>query len=196
MLDRDSLFTFKNIVLDDHTYLRVGDIIQTDEVIDRGIAFPVLDAIESPTDPLVYQVRLENAHRFGNIFLGDDLDTVQQRVNEDIKVEHRKTFYPTKTEIAADDLAKQLSDNQDRPKKAEHQFYTVDALGFKPVDHGILASVLVTSHQTKKTFWAHKVFTVKQQRALYMFKQKITRGTHVFGEISDNGWIKYIRPCR
>ena len=44
---RDFLYTFKHIVLSNHEYLRVGDIIQIDQYrTPPGQTIPVFDAIE------------------------------------------------------------------------------------------------------------------------------------------------------
>lgn len=198
-LKREYLYTFKNIVLANHSYLRVGDIVQTDARTEKGIEFPVLDVVESEHDPLVNLVNLNGAPYYGNVLLGNDLKQVQDRVNADIKAQHLDIFEPTPIQRTAKELNRRLAKNhQQETDKPQHdmQFYNVLSLAYKPVRQGILVSALLLSHANKQTLWAQKIFRRYQARSLEGFKTCVHRGQQVYGIVTPQGWFKFLKPCK
>lgn len=198
-MKREDLFTFKNVVLDNGTFLRVGDIIQTDVMTRRGVDFPVLDAIESSTDPLVFQVNLNNAKYYGNTLLGDSVEEIQARANADVEAAHRRIFHPTEFEITADQLAKRLN-AQAKPydpeqEKENYQFFTILGVNYRHVKTGIMASLFVISHKNHQKIWLKKIFKMNQERSLATFRKRMVRNQAVYGEINADGWIKFLYPC-
>lgn len=199
-MKREDLFTFKNVVLDNGTFLRVGDIIQTDVMTRRGVDFPVLDAIESSTDPLISQVNLNNAKYYGNTLLGDSVEEIQARANADVEAAHRRIFHPTEVEITADQLAKRLNAQAKPPydpeeERKNYQFFTILGVNYRHVKNGIMASLFVISHQNHQKIWLKKIFKMNQERALATFRDRMVHGQAVYGEINADGWIKFLYPC-
>ena len=198
-LKREYLYTFKNIILANHSYLRVGDIVQTDARTEKGIKFPVLDVIESEHDPIVSLMNLNGAPYYGNVLLGDDVEQIQDRIDADIKAQHLDIFEPTPIQQAAKKLSRRLAQNHqqkaDKPQN-DLQFYNVLSITYKPVRQGILVSVLLLSHASKQTLWAQKIFRRYQARSLESFKTRVYRGLQVYGTVTPQGWFKYLKPCK
>lgn len=191
-MQRLDLPKIEQVVLDDQTYLRVGDIIQTgyDQVGDIDV--PIMAAIESKTDPLLNLYNLSGAHCYGNVLVGDNIDQVEAAAQH---VAIAKARHHNSKKIL-----KQLEANLQRAKPhqvlSEEHYYNVLAKRTDKYNDHIKVLVLLYEHHTKKTIWCRRVFKLNQTQTLQNFQKNIQVHQTVKGVVANNGWIKYLYPSR
>lgn len=202
-MQRLDLPKIEQVILDDQTYLRVGDIIQTgcDRVGDVDV--PILAAIESQTDPLLNLYNFSDAHYFGNVLVGDNINQVEAAAQQAAIAEAKHR--------AAQNTVQQLEANlrhveaqpvnhqqQVKPQPVENpeHYYNVLAKRTDQYNDHVNVLVLLYEHHTKKTTWCRRVFKLDQAQTLENFQRNIQVHQTVKGVVTNNGWIKYLYPSR
>lgn len=191
-MERLNLPKIEQVVLDDQTYLRVGDIIQTgfDRVGDVNV--PIMTAIESQTDPLLNLYNLSGSHCYGNVLAGDDIDQVEA-------AEQQAAIAAAKRQTA-NQTVRQLETNVQQaksqtPAEPEHYYNVLAKRTDKYNDH-IKVLVLLYEHRTKQTTWCRRTFNLHQTQTLQNFQRNIQVHRTVRGVVKSDGWIKYLYPSR
>ena len=194
-MQRLDLPKIEQVVLDDQTYLRVGDIIQTgyDRVDDIDV--PIMAAIESKTDPLLNLYNLSGAHCYGNVLVGDNIDQVEAAAQHVAIAEakHRAARQTVK-QLKAD--LRHIETLKTQPVANPEHYYNVLAKRTDKYNDHIKVLVLLYEHHTKKTTWCHRVFKLDQAQTLQNFQRNIQVHQTVKGVVANNGWIKYLYPSR
>lgn len=194
-MQRLDLPKIEQVILDDQTYLRVGDIIQTgfDRVGDVDV--PIMAAIESQTDPLLNLYNLSDAHCYGNVLVGDNINQVEAAAQQAAIAEAKSR--------AAQSTVKQLEANlqhvetsQPQPAANPEHYYNVLAKRTDQYNDHVNVLVLLYEHRTKKTTWCRRVFKLDQAQTLQNFQRNIQVHQTVKGVVANNGWIKYLYPSR
>lgn len=220
---RDFLYPFKHIVLSNHEYLRVGDIIQIDQYrTPAGQTIPVVDAIESPTDPLIYQMNLNDSPYYGNIFCGDSLKQIQtQLANEALRQtpqpapvaktmvtqpvpavgqcqEQTSLKQTAKKSSLIDDLNRRLHKvsviNQAQRADPNLREFKVLFVNFKHMNGGILMMGMFQDEETRGKIWGKKFFKFADRQQLNNYQKFVKPHYHVAGKIGDGAWIRYLKP--
>lgn len=191
-MERLNLPKIEQVVLDDQTYLRVGDIVQTgfDRVGDVDV--PIMAAIESQTDPLLNLYNLSGSHCYGNVLAGDDINQVEA-------TEQQAAIAAAKRQIA-NQTVQQLETNlqpakPQTPVESEHYYNVLAKRTDKYNDH-IKVLVLLYEHHTKQTTWCRRTFNLHQTQTLQNFQRNIQVHRTVRGVVKSDGWIKYLYPSR
>lgn len=192
-MERLGLLAIKNVILKDHTYLRIGDIVQVGVKTVNGIDLPILDYVEDAHDPLLDFYNLNGAQRYGNVYLGDNLAMIEHGLEHSILAKHSSN--------ASSKDVRYMTQQFNQHKPSEYQtssnqnFFNIKAKKFIKLANGKIKIVLLlVDHQTKETKWAYRIFSYWQNQALESFKKNIKDATTVRGVVESSGWIKYLYP--
>lgn len=191
-MERLNLPKIEQVVLDDQTYLRVGDIIQTGFDRVGNVDVPIMAAIESQTDPLLNLYNLSGSHCYGNVLAGDDIDQVEA-------AEQQAAIAAAKRQTASQTVRKLETNLQpakpQTPAEPEHYYNVLAKRTDKYNDH-IKVLVLLYEHRTKQTTWCRRTFNLHQAQTLQNFQRNIQVHRTVRGVVKPDGWIKYLYPSR
>ena len=194
-MQRLDLPKIEQVILDDQTYLRVGDIIQGGFDRVDGIDVPIMAAIESKTDPLLNLFNLSGAHCYGNVLVGDNIDQVEAAAQHAAIAEARHhTAKQTVKQLKAN--LRHIETLKTQPVTSPEHYYNVLAKRTDKYNDHIKVLVLLYEHHTKKTIWCRRVFKLNQAQTLQNFQKNIQVHRTVKGAVTNDGWIKYLYPSR
>ena len=154
-------------------------------------------AIESQTDPLLNLYNLSDAHCYGNVLVGDNINQVEAAAQQAVIAEAKSR--------AAQNTVKQLEANlrhvevqhvNHQPAANPEHYYNVLAKRTDQYNDHVNVLVLLYEHHTKKTTWCRRVFKLDQTQTLENFQRNIQVHQTVKGVVTNNGWIKYLYPTR
>lgn len=191
-MERLDLPKIPQVILDDHTYLRVGDIIQGGVEPHGKIEVPIMAVIESQTDPLLNLYNLSGAHCYGNVLLGDNLSMVERNEQQRIIAQH--SHHATEHQLAT--LKHRLKRANSMPSKNLEHYYNIVASKTQPTSNGSMrVMLLLTDHQAGTTNWCYRTFKPDQKNTFDNFMHNAKKHQTLYGQVTTSGWIKYLYPC-
>lgn len=189
-----------DIITENHTYLRVGDIVQSNVNVIHGIEFPIFDVIMDENDPLLRLNNLSGCKVYGNVYNGDSVDGIQQKSDEYIKYIHPEIFSAyghKKTHEREYNAQLNACLQAAKPQqKNTNKYFLVLSQKIYNAQFGKEVICLFENLNTKETLWVSKYFSYKRGRELQAFlkttavKSRVVCGLKKNGRYNNVTWIK------